>query len=128
MYRILSVFIISIIATNAAAESNVQKRSIGGKIIQSERDEQEALFNYYFREQNLKYETRFKELKESASVPNWRIPYSADIHSQSSGGLGDVRSRRGRSSGSGSSALNVYDRAFNTGASANSYEVRRVRF
>ena len=38
-------------------ESNVRKRVYGERTVQSERDEQEALFNYYFGERNLKYET-----------------------------------------------------------------------
>ena len=111
----------------AVADSNVDKRDVRGKTVQSERDEQEALFNYYFRQQKLKYETRLKELKESASVPNWRIPYSADIHPQAAGGLGDIGSRGRRSRYGGSSSLSVYDRAFNDGRDlANSYEVQRV--
>ena len=110
----------------AGTESNVEKRDVRGQTVQSERDEQEALFNYYFRERKLKYETRLKELKASASVPKWRIPYSADIHPQAAGGLGDIGSR-GRRSRGGSSSLSVYDRAFNDGRDlANSYEVQRV--
>jgi hypothetical protein len=110
-----------------ATESNVEKREVGGKVVQSEREEQEALFNYYFREQQLKYETRLKELKSSASAPKWRIPYSADIHPQAAGGLGNISSRGRRSRYAGSSALSVYDRAFNEGRDlANSYEVQRV--
>ena len=58
-----------------------------GKVVPSERDEQESLFNYYFQGQKLKYETKFEKLKASASVPKWRIPYSADIHPQVAGGL-----------------------------------------
>lgn len=107
-------------------ESNVQKREIRGKAVQSERDEQEALFNYYLHERGLKYETRLSELKTSASAPSWRIPYSADIHPQSSGGLSEGGGRR-RRGGGGSSALSLYDRAFNNGSdSANGYELRRV--
>jgi len=109
------------------AESNVEKRIVRGKTVPSERDEQEALFNYYFRERKLTYETRLQQLKASASVPKWRIPYSADIHPQAAGGLGDVGSRGRRSRYGGSSSLSVYDRAFHDGRdSANSYEVQRV--
>jgi len=106
-------------------ESNVHKREVRGQAVKSERDEQEALFNYYFHEQGLKYETKLAELKKSASVPSWRIPYSADIHPQTSGGLSEGGGRRRRSAGS--SALSLYDRAFNEGRdSANGYELRRV--
>lgn len=136
--RQLSIFVLTaFIATTAidvygadeltGADSNVEKREVRGKTVQSERDEQEALFNYYFRQQTLKYETRLKELKESASVPKWRIPYSADIHPQAWGGLGNISGRGGRSRYGGSSSLSVYDRAFNEGQGlANSYEVQRV--
>jgi len=112
---------------SVTAESNVEKREVRGKTVPSERDEQEALFNYYFREKKLTYETRLKELKESASVPTWRIPYSADIHPQSAGGMGDIRGRGRRTRYGGSSSLSIYDRAFNDGRDlANSHEVRRV--
>jgi hypothetical protein len=108
-------------------ESNIVQREVRGKTVQSERDEQEALFNYYFRQRNLKYETQLKNLKESASVPKWRIPYSADIHPQSAGGLADIGSRGRRARYGGSSSLSIYDRAFNDGRdTANSYEVQRV--
>lgn len=130
---VLIAFIVTIVCdargadVQAVVESNVEKREARGKPIQSERDEQETLFNYYFRKQELKYETRLKELKESAAVPSWRIPYSADIHPQAAGGLGSISSRGRRASYGGSSSLTVYDRAFNDGQGlANSYEVQRV--
>jgi len=123
------IFIVAIACTVRATdvlpqtESNVEKRDIHGKTVQSERDEQESLFNYYFRSRKIQYETKLKELKKSASVPDWRIPYSADIHPQVAGGLGAIARRRY----GGSSALSQYDRAFNDGQNAaNSYEVRRV--
>jgi hypothetical protein len=73
----------------------------------------------------LKYETRFEKLKTSASVPKWRIPYSADIHPQVAGGLSGAGGRRGSA---GYSLLSTYDRAFHSGggSSANSYETQRV--
>ncbi|MBC8354385.1 MAG: hypothetical protein H8E66_20510 [Planctomycetes bacterium] len=126
------------------AESNVEERNIGGQVVRSERDEQEALFNYYFSEQGYSYETKLADLKTEASVPSWRVPYSAAIHPESSGGLSSVRgvSTRGANvrtvglfgrgnasnrSASGSSALSTYDRAFNGGQNqANSYEIRRI--
>ena len=46
----------------ASTDSNVEKREVRGESVQSERDEQEALFHYYFRQRTLKYETRLKEL------------------------------------------------------------------
>jgi hypothetical protein len=111
-------------------ESNVEKRVIHGKTVRSERDEQESLFNYYFRDRKLKYETKFSELKTAAVVPGWRIPYSGDIHPQVTGGMSDLGSggRRGRSAAaSGASPLSLYDRAFNKGEDlANAYEVRRL--
>lgn len=123
----LTVCVVGRADPKVTAESNIEKRVIRGETVQSERDEQETLFNYHFRDQNLKYETTLAELKESASVPNWRIPYSADIHPQAWGGLGDISSRGRSSRYGGSSALSVYDRAFNGGQGlANSYEVQRV--
>ena len=113
-------------------ESNVAKRVVDGKTHQSERDEQKALYNYYFRDQNLKYETKLENLKTEASVAPWRIPYSAAIHAEASGGLssggarGGIGRRRRGGGGGGSSALSVYDRAFNGGNRADSYEVRRI--
>jgi len=122
-----------------SAESNVRKRVVSGQTVQSERDEQEALYNYYFGDRGLKYKTKLADLKAEASVPSWRIPYSAAIHPETGGGLGDVRGsgarggglfgRRAASAGmaGGSSALSIYDRAFNGGENlANSYEVRRI--
>lgn len=117
------------------ADSNIRPREVDGKTVPSERDEQESLFNYYFRERGCKYETVLAKLKEAASVPDWRIPYSAAIHPETGGGMSDARSarppglfrRRGPSVGSGSSALSLYDRAFNGGrSSANSYEIQRL--
>lgn len=126
-------------AAAPATESNVRQRTVRGKPVQSERDEQEALYNYYFRDRDLKYETRLAELKTQASVPSWRIPYSAAIHSEASGGLSDLRGGAGRTvrttgrrrraggTGGGSSALSLYDRAFNGGRNlANSFEIRRI--
>ncbi|NQU22910.1 MAG: hypothetical protein HQ567_16660 [Candidatus Nealsonbacteria bacterium] len=116
-------------AQTSSAESNVVKRVVGGKTVQSERDEQQSLYNYYFRKQNLQYKTKLADLKTEASVAPWRIPYSAAIHSEASGGLssgGGARPGRRGGGGGGTSALSVYDRAFNGGDSANSYEVRRI--
>ncbi|HJN10738.1 MAG TPA: hypothetical protein QF564_18780 [Pirellulaceae bacterium] len=130
----------------AFAESNVEERQIGEQVVQSERDEQEALYNYYFNDQGYRYETRLEHLKKEASVPSWRVPYSAAIHPESSGGLSSVGRgsvRRGsvrpvglfagrasqvdRRAARGSSALSAYDRAFNGGEDlANAYEVRRI--
>ena len=119
----------------ARTDSNVRPREARGTTVDSERDEQESLFNYYFREQGYKYQTVLAKLETEASVPAWRIPYSAAIHPESGGGMSDVRSarpaglfaRRGRSAASGSSALSLYDRAFNGGeGSANSYEIQRI--
>ncbi len=116
-------------------DSNVLPREVSGKTVASERDEQESLFNYYFREQGYKYKTVLADLETDASVPSWRIPYSAAIHPETGGGMSDVQSvrpaglfaRRGRGTASGSSALSLYDRAFNGGQnSANSYEIRRI--
>ena len=131
----------SLSATELAfAESNVEERQIGEQVVQSERDEQEALYNYYFRDQGYRYETKLENLQKEASVPKWRVPYSAAIHPESSGGLSSVR--RGsfrpvgfagrawqidRRTAGGSSALSAYDRAFNGGEDlANAYEVRRI--
>ncbi len=121
------------------AESNVEQRNINGQVVQSERDEQEALFNYYFSEQGFRYETKLADLQTEASVPSWRVPYSAAIHPESSGGLSGGRNASVRTTGlfgrersadrraSGSSALSVYDQAFNGGQNlASSYEVRRI--
>lgn len=129
---IASVLVLSLVATFCAAkqakaqttaESNIEKRQVNGKTAQSERDEQEALFNYYFQDRKLTYELKLSELKKSASTPAWRIPYSADIHSQQAGGMGEIGGRRSR----GSSSLSVYDRAFNDGRNlANGYEVQRI--
>lgn len=90
------------LAAQTRYDSNVNERHVNDQTVQSERDEQEALFNYYFREQNLTYETRLDKLADSATVPQWRIPYSAGIHPETSGGLSDTRAGgglAGRSSG-----------------------------
>lgn len=109
-----------------AVESNVRPRVIGGKTWPSERDEQEALFNYYFHDQKLKYETRLSRLKTAASVPGWRIPYSGWIYPRSSGGMSSLAGGGGRSRG-GYSPLAVYDNAFHNGqSSANSNEQAQV--
>ena len=110
-------------------QSNVEQRTVAGKEVPSERDEQEPLFNYYFQDQKLKYETKLSDLKKEASVPAWRMPYSADIHPQSA--RRNERCRRRRHAwarhGGGRSALSLYDRAFNDGRDlANAYEVRHV--
>ncbi len=118
-------------------DSNIAARKVRGEEVQSERDEQEALFNYYFRERNLEYETRLAELPKEASVPNWRIPYSADIHPEVGGGLSNrgatrpvgllPRFRRMASAPGGTSVLANYDRAFNGGRDmANAYEIKRI--
>ncbi len=115
-------------------ERNDRERQIRGNSVQSERDEQEALYNYYFRERDLTYETKLSELAKEASVPSGRIPYSAAIHAESGGGLGNVGGgtrtglfgRRRAATGGGSSALSTYDRAFNGGDRANSFEIRRI--
>lgn len=119
------------------ADSNVRPRTSNGQTVQSERDEQAALFNYYFGDRELTYETTLSSLKTEASVPAWRIPYSAAIHPETSGGLSGSRTvasyglfgrRRGsRVVSGGSSALTVYDQAFNGGqGSANAYESNRL--
>jgi hypothetical protein len=136
--RSLGVVFLSLLMTGSivpaysaevSTESNIQKRVVNGKEVQSERDEQEALFNYYFRNQNLKYETKLSELKESASVPSWRIPYSASIHPEQMGGMSGIgggRGRRAQSSGGVGSPMSVYDQAFNSSNQAVSYEKRRL--
>lgn len=106
-------------ATPLHAESNVSKRMIQGELAPSERDEQESLFNDYFRDQNLVYETEFAKLKASAKVDGWRIPYSAAIYPERSGGLAAARSSTG-------TVLGKYDLAFNDGRNlAESYDRRR---
>ena len=110
------------VPAQVSVESNVQSRQVRGKTVPSERDEQEALFNYHFRDQKLKYETRLSSLKAKATVPAWRTPYSGWLYPQTSGGMSDAGSR-----GGGWSPLSTYDRAFNGGRnSANGYEARRV--
>jgi hypothetical protein len=119
-----SLLVRGAIAQNSSIEGNTVSRIVRGKVVPSERDEQESLFNYYFQDQKLKYETQLEKLKTSASVPKWRIPYSADIHPQIAGGLSGATGRRGYAS---FSPLSTYDRAFNSGReSASSYETQRV--
>ncbi len=124
-------------AEPTGTESIVAEREVGGQVVQSERDEQQALFNYYFRDRKLEYETKLAVLKTEASVPKWRIPYSAAIHPETGGGLSSVRTvpRRGLFGrdrpavprGGASSALTTYDRAFNGDTSlANAHEVKRL--
>jgi len=106
-------------ATQLHAESNVNRRTVQGEPAPSERDEQESLFNEQFRNRNLVYETEFAELKTSAQVDGWRIPYSAAIYPERSGGLAAARSSTG-------TVLGKYDLAFNDGQSlAESYDRRR---
>ena len=128
-FLIISCGFNGVIAATPHVDRNDRQREFRGKVVQSERDEQEALYNYYFRDRGLKYETRLAELDKKASVADWRIPYSADIHAEAGGGLGSVGGggRFARRRGGGSSALAVYDRAFNGGRDlANSYEIRRI--
>lgn len=112
----------SAMAQRFYAESNTARRTVvGGKVIQSERDEQQEIFDYYFEDQNLEYQTKFDELPTEASVPAWRIPYSASIHSLRGGGLTTISRRNG------TNVLSLYDQAFNDGADmANGYETRRL--
>ena len=124
-------------AASLQVDSNTGERHANGQVVQSERDEQQALFNYYFRDRDVQYETVLAKLPEEAAVPAWRVPYSAAIHPETGGGMSDARPaatfalfarrRRGASTATGSSALSVYDRAFNGGQGlANSYEIRRI--
>lgn len=127
-------------AASLQADSNIRPREANGQTVQSERDEQQALFNYYFRDRDLQYETVLSKLKTEGSVPSWRIPYSAAIHPETAGGMSDgrvaptlglfARRRQGVTASrgaTGSSALSVYDRAFNGGQGlANAYEAKRI--
>jgi hypothetical protein len=118
---VLVVFLVALVlaAVRASAESNVTSRMIQGEPAPSERDEQEALFNYHFRDQDLKYQTEFAKLATSAKVDGWRIPYSTPIYPERSGGLAAARSTTG-------TVLGKYDLAFNGGQSlAESYDRRR---
>ena len=137
--RLTSVCFAAVLAMNltpapslAQSESIVEPRNMHGKVQKSEREEQADLFDYYFEKQNLTYETQLDKLKTQATVPSWRIPYSAAIHPQSAGGMSDAGGGRvglfRRSYGGGSNVLNLYDRAFNSGGegSANAYERQRV--
>lgn len=106
-------------ATALLAESNVSTRTIRGEPAPSERDEQESLFNDHFRAQKLVYQTEFAKLKTSAKVDGWRIPYSAAIYPERSGGLAAARTSTG-------TVLGKYDLAFHDGQSlAESYDRRR---
>jgi hypothetical protein len=118
---VLSGFLVALalMAPRADADSNVTSRMIRGESAPSERDEQEALFNYYFRDQDLRFETRLDPLKTAAQVAPWRIPYSAAIYPERSGGLAMARSTTG-------TVLGKYDLAFHEGQSlAESYDRRR---
>jgi len=145
MVRINFVAVIAVVCAYALdgrcagpsrTESIVAGRDVSGQVVQSERDEQTALFDYYFRDRKLSYKTKLADLPREANVPNWRIPYSAAIHPESSGGLSSIRvaPRRGLfgrtrpavSRGRGSSALMAYDSAFNGGNLANAYELKRL--
>ena len=121
------------ISSTAFGESNVKKRKVGDKEHPSERAEQASLFNYYFRNQPLKYETKLSELEKKATVPSWRVPYSTEIHPESQGGLssgggprrgGLFGRNRSVGGGRGTSALATYDSAF--GTEANDFEKRRI--
>lgn len=142
--RLLAAWAAAIIVAPAAVDAavgqcdrNDGRREIAGQSVQSERDEQESLFDFYFQDRGLRYETRLDELKMEAAVPGWRIPYSAAIHPETSGGLSDSRAarttglfRRNRGVATvsrGSSPLSIYDRAFHGGQDmANAYEIRRI--
>jgi hypothetical protein len=106
-------------AVRVNAESIVTKRTVRGEPALSERDEQEELFNYHFRDLGLRYQTEFAKLETSAKVDGRRIPYSTPIYLESSGGLAAARSTTG-------TVLGKYDLAFNNGQSlAESYDRRR---
>lgn len=79
-----------VLAQSRSFESNIGERNVNGQVVQSERDEQESLFNYYFRKQDLTFDTKLEDLRDEATVPSWRIPYSAAIHPESAGGLSDA--------------------------------------
>jgi hypothetical protein len=133
--------VLSVLGTASPAQSrvdsNVVEREVDGATVASERDEQRALFEYYFRDRGLQYETVLDALSDEATVPAWRIPYSASIHPETQGGLSSARATRVglfrrrttlSRSGSTSSALTTYDRAFHGGQDlANAYELRRIR-
>ncbi len=108
-----------LVISRAAAESNVSPRAVEGETAPSERDEQQSLFNWHFRERNLTYQTEFAALKTAAAVEAWRVPYSAAIYPLTSGGLAAARTSVG-------TVLSKYDLAFNEGQSlAESYDRRR---
>ena len=120
LHVVIGILLVTVlVAYRVAAESNIRPRTVEGEATPSERDEQESLFNWYFREQNLTYQTEFAALKTSATVDAWRIPYSAAIYPLTSGGLAAARTSAG-------TVLMKYDRAFNEGQSvAESYDRRR---
>ena len=119
--RVLVVFLLGLIlaAAEVAAETIVTSRTVRGESVPSERDEQESLFNYYFRDLDLRYETEFASLETAATVDAWRIPYATPIYPEQSGGLANARSSAG-------TVLAKYDLAFNEGQLlADSYDRRR---
>jgi hypothetical protein len=119
--RVLVVFLLGFLlaAAEVAAESIVTSRTVRGEPVPSEREEQEALFNYYFNDLDLRYETEFAKLATAAQVDSWRIPYSTPIYPEHSGGLANARSSAG-------TVLAKYDLAFNDGQLlADSYDRRR---
>lgn len=119
--RVLVVFLLGFIlaAAEVAAESIVTSRTVRGETVLSERDEQQALFDYYFRDLDLRYETEFAKLESAAAVDAWRIPYATPIYPEQSGGLANARSSAG-------TVLAKYDLAFNGGQLlADSYDRRR---
>jgi hypothetical protein len=116
MLSIGTLLAVWLVAELLPAESNTRPRVVRGEPVPSERDEQESLFNGYFRDRNLAYETQFAKLKTSAQVDPWRIPYSAAIYPERSGGLAAARSSSG-------TVLGKYDLAFHQGRSlAESYD------
>ena len=120
-HRILVVLLLgfTLAAADVAAESIVTSRTFRGETVQSEREEQQALFDYYFRDGDLRYETKFANLETAATVPAWRIPYATPIYPEQSGGLANARSSAG-------TVLAKYDLAFNDGQLlADSYDRRR---
>lgn len=116
----LGIWVVAVLAAvHVQAESNIRPRLVRGEPAPSERDEQESLFNQYFQEQKLVYETEFARLKTAAKVDAWRIPYSAAIYPERAGGLAAARSSTG-------TVLGKYDQAFHAGQSlAESYDRRR---
>ncbi len=122
-------------------DGNTRPRIYSGQTLPSERDEQESLFNAYFKDRGLTYETALDKLEGKASTAAWRIPYSTAIHPESGGGLSSahfVQRRRfglfGRRRGGSpsvtpgnSSPLKTYDQAFHDGEDlADVHEVQRI--